>query len=127
MARTNKKIRVELAAATARLSGLKFHPDGDFDLEVEIGAVSLDGLTLLVTERDTEANQGESFAPYRAADGTYSFRLSSGLRAQLPGSQALDIQVVLETAGLSRTIRLGAAPKLQSVPYFTAYGNLSVK
>ncbi|MFI8413155.1 glycosyltransferase [Paeniglutamicibacter gangotriensis] len=129
MARANKKIRLELAAATVRLTGLKFHSDGDFDLEVYVGTrtVELDGLSLQVTERGTDATRGRPFAPYQNADGIYTFRLPAGLRAQLPGSDALDVNVILEVAGLKRTIRLGAAPKMQSVPYFTTYGNLSFK
>lgn len=129
MARTNKKTREVLAGATAHLAGMKFLADGDIDLEVaiKIDAMELDGLVLLVTERGTDATAGARFAPYRDTDGTYGFRLPAGLRTQLPGSDALDVNVVLEVADLNRTIRLGAARKPTSVPYFTTYGNLSFK
>lgn len=129
MARLNKKDREVLAAATIRLAGLRFHPDGDTDLEVAVntGSEQLGGLTLVVTERGTDASQGRSFEPYNESDGIFGFRIPASLRAQLPGSDALDINAVLDVGGLKRTIRLGATPKPASVPYFTAYGNLSFK
>ncbi|MBP2374500.1 glycosyltransferase [Paeniglutamicibacter psychrophenolicus] len=129
MARLNKKNREVLAAATVRLAGLRFHADGDTDLEVAVntGSEQLGGLTLVVTERGTDASQGKTFEPYSESDGIFGFRIPSSLRAQLPGSDALDINAVLDVGGLTRTIRLGATPKPASVPYFTAYGNLSFK
>ncbi|WP_181578417.1 glycosyltransferase [Arthrobacter sp. AQ5-05] len=129
MARLNKKDREILAAATVRLAGLRFHADGDTDLEVAVntGTAEVGGLTLVVTERGTDASQGKTFEPYNESDGIFGFRIPASLRAQLPGSDALDINAVLDVGGLTRTIRLGATPKPASVPYFTAYGNLSFK
>ena len=129
MARMNKKDRDDLATATVRLTGLHFHADGDTDLEVAVitGSAEIRGLTLVVTERGTDTSQEKIFEPYKETDGSYIFRIPASLRAQLPGSDALDVSVVLGVGGLTRSIRLGATPKPASVPYFTTYGNLSFK
>lgn len=129
MARLNKENRQELAAATLRLAGLRFHSDGDVDVEVAVKhiPVQLEGLTLVITERGTSNNREKRVDPYREVEGVYSFRLPASLRSALPDSDALDLNVVLDVGGLTRTIRLGATPKLSSIPYFTAYGNLSFK
>ncbi len=129
MARLNKKDREVLAAATVRLAGMRFHADGDIDLEVALntGSAQLDGLTLVVTERGSDASQGQNFEPYKETNGIFGFRIPASLRSQLPGSDALDLNVVLDVNGLTRSMRLGATPKPASVPYFTAYGNLSFK
>lgn len=129
MARLHKKDREELAAATLRLAGLRFHADGDTDVEVAVnaGSAELSGLRLVASERGTDARGGMSFEPYNESDGIFSFRIPSSLRARLPGSDALDLNIVLGIGGLERTMRLGATPKPASVPYLTAYGNLSFK
>ena len=129
MARLNKENRQELSAAAIRLAGLKFHSDGDLDVEVAMQhiPVQLVGLTLVITERGASNNREKRVDPYREVEGVYSFRLPASLRSQLPDSAALDLNLALDVGGLTRTIRLGTAPKLSSIPYFTAYGNLSFK
>ena len=129
MARLDKENRQELATATIRLAGLKFHSDGDLDIDVAMNRIpaQLDALTLVITQRGIADGREKVFEPYRELEGVFSFRLPASLRSQLPAADALDLNVVLDVGGLTRSSRLGASPKLASTPYFTAYGNLSFK
>lgn len=129
MARLNRKDRQALAGANARLAALRFQADGGLDLEVAVdsGTLGLDGLSLLISERAGDSRALQQFEPYGEMDGIFSFRIPANLRTLLPGADALDANLLLEANGLKRTVRLSATPNLQSVPYFTAYGNLSFK
>lgn len=128
-ARVNKKSRESLASIKARLAGFHLHADGDIDIEVEVqtGPAALTGLGLMAFERGTEPRHGKRVDPYLESDGVFSFRIPAELRPGFSGSGAVDINVVIEVTGMTRFIRLGATPKLRTVPYFTVYGNLSFK
>lgn len=128
-ARTNKKSRDELTTYAARLAGIRFHADGDFDVDVALDASPdrLTGLELSIRERGSVGEPQEKLVPYREAEGIYSFRVAAAMRTAFPGGEALDLSVEISVDGLARSIRLGAGPRAQAVPYFTKYGNLSIK
>ncbi|WP_411732387.1 glycosyltransferase [Paeniglutamicibacter sp.] len=129
MARTKKADRDALAAAGVRIAGITFHPDGALDLavDVEAGAANLTGLWLESSQRGIPDTGRREIEHHRESDGIYHFRLPADLRAQQPAGDALDLNLVLGIGSLTRTIRLGASPRMQSTPYFTVYGNLSLK
>ena len=128
-ARSNKKTRQDLATATIRLAGIRFHDDGGLDLEiaVRLNKAELTSMSLAISERGSGINSGQSFAPHHSTDAAYSFAIPGNLRSQFLGTVALDFYAILESSGVLRTIRLGVAPKIHSVPYLTPHGNLSFK
>lgn len=128
-ARANRAGRDALTAANVRIAGIKFHPDGDMDLEVyvEIGEANLSGLCLQSRQRGIPDGDGVEIQPHHGDDSVFHFRLPADLRAQQPAGDALDLNLVLGIGSMTRTIRLGASPSMQTTPYFTVYGNLSLK
>ncbi|MBV1780799.1 glycosyltransferase [Paeniglutamicibacter sp. ABSL32-1] len=128
-ARTSKADRDALAAAGARVAGIRFHPDGALDLEVDVenAPENLNHLWLESRQRGTADTDGRQIQHHRGSDGTFHFRLPADLRAQQPDGDALDLNLVLGIGAMTRTIRLGASPQMQTTPYFTVYGNLSLK
>ena len=129
VARANKADRDALAAAGARVAGITFHPDGELDLEVDVeaGAANIGGLWLQSSPRGRPDTNRREIKPHRSSNGVFRFRLPADLRAQQPTGDALDLSLVLVIGSMSRTIRLGSGPRMQTTPYFTVYGNLSLK
>ncbi|GAA3322845.1 glycosyltransferase [Paeniglutamicibacter sulfureus] len=128
-ARANRAGRDALTAANVRIAGIRFHPDGDMDLEVyvEIGEANLSRLCLQSRQRGIPDGNGIEIQPHHGDDSVFHFRLPADLRAQQPAGDALDLNLVLGIGSMTRTIRLGASPSMQTTPYFTVYGNLSLK
>lgn len=128
-ARMNSSSRVALAAASVRLAGIKFDPNGDIELEVGVdtGAAQLTRLWLESRQRGIPDSYGYEIEPHTVEDGLVHFRLPADLRTQQPDGDALDLSIVLSIGSVTRAIRLGANPLLQTTPYLTVYGNLSLK
>lgn len=128
-ARMNRSSRVALTAASIRLMGIRFDPKGDIELEVGVdaGTAHLSRIWLESRQRGIPDSQGHAIEPHSGDEGVFHFRLPADLRTQQPAGDALDLNMVLSIGSVTRAIRLGAPPMLQATPYFTVYGNLSLK
>ncbi|MFL4472383.1 glycosyltransferase [Paeniglutamicibacter sp. MACA_103] len=129
MARTHKATRDALAAASVRIAGIMFRPDGAMDLQVDVetGAEKLDSVWLESRQRGVPDSDGRKIEHHRQCERSFHFLLPADLRAQQPDGEALDLNLVLGIGSMTRTMRLGAGPRMQTTPYFTVYGNLSLK
>ena len=113
----------------ARLSAIRFRPDGTLEIEIstELAGLELDGLELVLTERGNPDAPPVKCLPYRETEGSFGFLIPTDLRTKIPGDGPIDLHVRFETGGIGRTVRLGADKKPAAYPFMTAYGNLSFK
>lgn len=114
---------------SARLSALHFRDDGTVDIEVAVEAEGIDvtSLELVVAERGSVNGTRETLVPYAEDSGRYKFVLPSNIRTKVPGPDPLDFSLLITADQKTRTVRLGIGQPLKTIPYLTAYGNLSVK
>ncbi|MFF5790485.1 glycosyltransferase [Paeniglutamicibacter sp. NPDC012692] len=128
-ARAKQSARKAMAGIKARLSAIRFHPDGTLEIEVgtEMAGLQLDGLELVLTQRGNPDTPPVKCGPCREIDGGFGFLIPTDLRTRIPGDGPIDIHVRFETDGIGRTVRLGADRKPVAYPFMTAYGNLSFK
>ncbi|MFC5130944.1 glycosyltransferase [Paeniglutamicibacter kerguelensis] len=87
-ARAKQSARKAIAGMKAKLSAIRFRPDGTLEIEIstEPSVLEPDGLELVLTERGNPDAQPVKCLPYRETDGNFKFLIPIDLRTKIPGT-----------------------------------------
>lgn len=129
LARSRKSERMALSNTAVRLVGLRFHTDGDLEIDVAVANLTaeLTGLALVASESGSVHLRQETFLPFREDHGIFSIRVSSKLLSKFSSDSILDLKVELEIGRSIRAFRLGTSPRLRSIPFLSDEGYLRIK